>query len=95
MIYHGLYVKLSRNDNILREDKNGNQVACKGYLIEIFSNETEEIIIDLFNCAVGYEIMSDILEVAKEFARDVIDSEEKLYQQIIKELTMKIKKANL
>lgn len=85
MKYHGFYIKFSRNENMKREDKNGNQIDCKGYMIELFCDESGLNKIDLFSCAVGFEMLNDTLSEAEQFVKDVIDSNEKEYQKIINE----------
>lgn len=85
MKYHGFYVKFSRDEHMKREDKNGNQIDCKGYKFEIFSGESEKEKMDVFSCAVGFEMLTDTLSEAEQFVKDVIDSNEKEYQKIMNE----------
>ncbi len=66
-----------------REDKDGNDIRCKGFTIEVFADESEKIEIDVFSAAVDFELLSNNLEEAKQFTKDYIDCEEKEYRRII------------
>lgn len=77
MRYHGFYVKMTPLKNIQREKKDGSIALCDGFQIEIFSDRSEEIPVDVFTAAVGFEILNNTVEDAEEFAKDVIESEEK------------------
>lgn len=85
MRYHGFYVKMTPLKNIQREKKDGSIALCDGFQIEIFSDRSEEIPVDVFTAAVGFEILNNTVEDAEEFAKDVIESEEKEYLRLIKE----------
>lgn len=87
MIYHGFYIKITPQNNLRREKKDGSIAICKGYRIEIFSDVTKEITVDVFTAAVGFEILHDTIDEAEQFAKDVIDSEEKEYLRMIQEFT--------
>ena len=52
-----------------------------------FSDVTEEITVDVFTAAVGFEILHDTIDEAEQFAKDVIDSEEKESLRMIQEFT--------
>ena len=43
MKYKGFFVRITPNQNLSREDKNGKIVACEGFTIEVFSDKSEEI----------------------------------------------------
>lgn len=85
MIYHGFYVKITPLKNIHREQKDGNTVLCDGFNIEIFTDNTEQIIVDFFTSAVGFEIIKNTVGDAEQFAKDVIESEEKNYYRFLEE----------
>ena len=57
MLYHGFYVKITPLKNIQRERKDGSISDCNGFQIEIFSNQSEEVTVDVFTAAVGFEIL--------------------------------------
>ena len=40
MRYKGFYIKISPDINISRVDKNGRDVLCEGFLIQVFADET-------------------------------------------------------
>ena len=83
MKYKGLYVKITPDTDLHREDKDGNDIRCKGFTIEVFADESEKIEIDIFSAAVDFELLSNNLEEAKQFTKDYIDCEEKEYRRII------------
>jgi len=85
MLYHGFYVKFTPLENIQREKKDGSITLCDGFQIEIFSDSSEEIPVDVFMAAVGFEILSNSVQDAEQFAKDVIDSEEKEYLRLLEE----------
>ncbi len=89
MLYHGFYVKITPLENIQRERKDGSIVPCDGFQIEIFSDKSEEVTVDVFTAAVGFEILKDSVSDAEQFAMDVIDSEEKEYLRWIEEYMLK------
>ena len=85
MLYHGFYVKITPLKNIQRVKKDGSITLCDGFQIEIFSDCSEEIPVDVFMAAVGFEILSNSVQDAEQFAKDVIDSEEKEYLKLLEE----------
>ncbi len=89
MLYHGFYVKITALENIQRERKDGSITDCNGFQIEIFSDQSEEVTVDVFTAAVGFEILKDSVSDAQQFAMDVIDSEEKEYRRMIQEFSGK------
>lgn len=89
MLYHGFYVKITPLENIQRERKDGSITDCNGFQIEIFSDKSEEVTVDVFTAAVGFEILKDSVSGAEQFAMDVIDSEEKEYMKMIQEFSGK------
>ena len=85
MKYKGLYVKITPDTDLHREDKDGNGVRCNGFTIEVFVDESERVQIDVFSAAVDFELLKNSLEEVEQFAMDYIDCEEKEYQRIIDE----------
>ncbi len=85
MKYKGFFVKITPDTNLLREDKNGEIVVCEGFTIEVFSDESEKIAIDIFSAAVDFELLKNSLEEVEQFAKDYIDSEEKEYCRMLDE----------
>ena len=89
MLYHGFYVKITPLENIQRERKDGSIALCNGFQIEIFSDQSEEVTVDVFTAAVGFEILKNSVSDAEQFAMDVIESEEKEYMRMIQEFSGK------
>jgi len=83
MKYKGFYVKITSDADLHREDKDGNDIRCDGFTIEVFIDESEKIEIDVFSAAVDFELLKDSLEEAEQFTKDYIDCEEKEYRRII------------
>ncbi|MFR1186251.1 MAG: hypothetical protein ACLSDC_11265 [Ruminococcus sp.] len=77
MKYKGFYVKITPDTDLHREDKDGNDVQCNGFVIEVFADESERVQIDVFSAAVDFELMKNSLEEAEQFAKDYIDCEVK------------------
>lgn len=88
MKYKGFFVKITPDTKLLRENKNGEIVACNGFTIEVFSDESEKIEIDVFSAAVGFELLKNSIEEAEQFAKDYIDCEEKEYQRMLDEFNI-------
>lgn len=68
-----------------RESENGEIVACEGFRIEVFSDESEKVEIDIFSAAVVFELMKNSLDEVEQFAKDYIDCEEKEYCRMLDE----------
>lgn len=85
MKYKGFFVKITPDNTLLREDKNGKIIACDGFRIEVFSDESEKIAIDIFSAAVDFELLNNSLDEVEQFIKDYIDCEEKEYQRMIDE----------
>lgn len=83
MRYKGFFVKITPDADLYREDKDGNDIRCKGFTIEVFLDESEKLEIDVFSAAVDFELLKNSLEEAEQFAKDYIDCEEKEYRRII------------
>lgn len=77
MRYKGFYIKISPDSNIRRVDKEGRDILCEGFLIQVFADETERIEIDNFSAAVGFEILENSLAEAEQFAKDFVECEGK------------------
>ncbi len=89
MKYKGFWVKITPVKNLSREDKNGKIAACKGFIIEVFSDESEKVEIDVFSAAVDFELINNSLAETEQFAKDYIDCEEKEYQRMLDEFSTK------
>ena len=89
MNYKGFYVKITPDTDLHREDKDGNDIRCEGFTIEVFADESEKLEIDVFSVAVDFELLKDSLEEAEQFAMDYIDFEEKEYCRMIDEFNKK------
>ncbi len=87
MKYKGFFVKIIPDKNLSRENKNGKTVTCEGFTIEVFVDESEEVVIDVFSAAVDFELVKNSLAEAEQFAKDYIDCEEKEYQRMIDEFS--------
>jgi hypothetical protein len=85
MNYKGFYVKITPDSDLQRKDKDGNNIRCSGFTIEIFEDECEKIEIDVFSVAIDFEILENSVDEAEQFAKDYIDSEEKEYRRILDE----------
>ncbi len=92
MKYKGFFVKITPNKNLKREDKNGKIVKSEGFTIEVFSDESEKLEIDVFSAAVDFELLKNSLDESVQFAKDYIDSEEKEYQRMIDEYDREFEK---
>lgn len=82
-------MKITPDKNLLRENKNGEIVICKGFTIEVFVDESEEVGIDVFSAAVDFELLKNSIEEAEQFAKDYIDCDEKEYQRMLDEFNSK------
>ena len=85
MKYKGFFVKITPDNYLPRENEDGEIVACEGFRIEVFSDESEKIEIDIFSAAVDFELMKNSIIEAEQFAKDYIDSVEKEYQRMLDE----------
>jgi hypothetical protein len=68
-----------------RENEDGEIVACEGFRIEVFSDESENVEIDIFSAAVDFELMKNSIDEVEQFTKDYIDCEEKEYQRMMDE----------
>ncbi len=49
MKYKGFFVKITPDKYLPRENEDGEIVACEGFKIEVFSDESEKVEIDIFS----------------------------------------------
>ena len=61
---------------IPRHDNNGQVSEYDGFIVEIFDQESETPV-EVFNAAVGCELLNNDIEEAEQIAKDYIDLEEK------------------
>ena len=85
MKYKGFFVKITPDNYLPRENGDGEIVSCIGFRIEVFSDESEKVEIDIFSAAVGFELIKNSISEAEQFAKDYIDCEEKEYQRMLDE----------
>lgn len=78
MKYRGMFVEITTENGIVREDLDGGAEVCPGYRYRVFS-DTE--MTDEFCAAVGFELPDDSTENAELFAREYIDCELKKLAQ--------------
>ena len=52
-------------------------------MIQVFDGETEQVEIDNFSAAVGFEILENSLAEAEQFAKDYVECEGKEYRNAI------------
>jgi len=81
MKYRGFYVEITADKNIIREDKEGGEKLCCGFLCQVFADETMLKEIDNFYAASGFELANNSLEERQLFVREMIDCEFKEYQK--------------
>lgn len=80
MKYKGFYIDIISDDHIIRSDSNGNDVICRGFSFSVYTDETRTDKFDEFTAAVGFEILTDKMEEAEQFAKDVVSCEDKAFQ---------------
>ena len=85
MKYKGFFVKITPDNYLARENEDGEFVGCEGFRIEVFSDESEKIAIDVLSAAVDFELVKNSISEAEQFAKDYIDCEEKEYQRMLDE----------
>lgn len=83
MKYKGFYIRIVPDNEIKRVDKKGRDVLCEGFMIQVFDGETEQVEIDNFSAAVGFEILENSLAEAEQFAKDYVECEGKEYRNAI------------
>ena len=85
MKYKGFFVKITPNNYLPRENEDGEVVACEGFRIEVFVDESEKVEIDIFSAAVDFELLKNSIDEVEQFTKDYIDCEEKEYQRMLDE----------
>ncbi len=75
MNYKNFEIRIT-DAKVPRRDRQGNMVECDGFIIEIFAQDSE-VPIDVFNAAVGYELLENSVYEAEQLAKDYIDVEKK------------------
>lgn len=85
MKYKGFFVKITPDNYLPRENGDGEIVACEGFRIEVFADESEDVEIDIFSAAVDFELLKNSIDEVEQFTKDYIDCEEKEYQRILDE----------
>ena len=88
MKYTGFYIDISPDDHIIRSDSDGKEVICRGFSFSVFTDEERTEKFDEFSAAVGFEILSEDMEEAEQFAKDVVSCEDKALRGEPAELTM-------
>lgn len=63
---------------IPRQDRQGRTVECDGFIVEIFTQDSD-IPVNVFNAAVGYELLENSIDEADQLVKDYIDVEEKKF----------------
>lgn len=76
-------MKISPDTDLHRADKDGNDILCKGFTIEVFADESEKLEIDVFSAAVNFELLENSISEVEQFAKDYVDCEEKEYKRIM------------
>lgn len=92
MKYKGFFVKITPDEYLPRENDDGEVVACEGFRIEVFADESEKVEIDIFSAAIDCELMKSSIDEVEQFAKDYIDCEEKEYQRMLDTLNEEITK---
>jgi len=85
MLYHGFYIRITPC-HLKRLSDDGNEIVCKGYWFEVFTNEKMLFPLDVFGGAIGFELFNDTENECVQYAKDVIDAEEKQYQKLADEI---------
>ena len=73
MNYKGFKIKITA-ERISRCGNSGKVKKCDGFIIEIFTQDGD-VPVEVFNAAVGYEILNNDIEEARQLAKDYIDLE--------------------
>lgn len=75
MNYKNFEIRLTEA-KIPRQDRQGRTVECDGFIIEIFTQDSD-IPVNVFNAAVGYELLENSIDEVEQLVKDYIDVEEK------------------
>lgn len=87
MKYRNFYITYTVDNHVLRQNKDGRGVICKGWFYEVFADVAKTIKVDCFSAAVGYELPDDSEENAKLFIREFIDTQYKDYCRIAENMS--------
>ena len=85
MKYKGFFVKITPDNYLPRENDDGEVVACEGFRIEVFADESENVEIDIFSAAIDFELMKNSIDEVEQFTKEYIDCEEKEYCRMLDE----------
>lgn len=77
MNYKGFEIRIT-DAKVPRRDRQGKTIECDGFIVEIFTQDSD-IPANIFNTAVGYELLENCIDEAEQFAKDYIDVEEKKF----------------
>lgn len=73
MIYKGFDIKITP-EKFLRTISGSKAVECDGFIIEIYG-ENRSVPFEVFNVAVGFELLENSQEEVEQLVRDYIDLE--------------------
>ena len=73
MDYKGFIIRITA-DRISRHDNSGAVREYDGFIVEIFAQDCDTPI-EVFNAAVGYELLNNDIEEARQLAKDYIEIE--------------------
>ena len=77
MKYKGFHVKITPDSDLLREDKDGNDVRCEGFTIEVFADESEQLEIDIFSATVDFELLETVSKKRSSSLRIILTARKK------------------
>lgn len=75
MNYKDFEIRLTEA-KIPRQDRQGRTIECDGFIVEIFTQDSA-VPVNVFNAAVGYELLENSIDEAEQLVKDYIDVEEK------------------
>jgi len=73
MVYKGFDIKITP-EKVLRTISGSQTLECDGFIIEIYG-ENKNLPFEVFNVAVGFELLENSQEEVKQLVRDYIDLE--------------------
>lgn len=73
MIYKGFDIKITP-EKVSRKISGGQAVECDGFIIKIYG-ENKSVPFEVFNVAVGFELLENSQEEVEQLVRDYIDLE--------------------
>ncbi len=68
-----------------RVNRDGQSVACDGFMIEIYDSKEKKNAVDIIYAAVGYELLENDIHEAEQLAKDYIDSEKLELREMMEE----------